>query len=316
MIYTLTFNPSLDYMVSVDNLEINRVNRSKEEFIYPGGKGINVSMVLKNLGYESIALGFIAGFTGEAFEKLVNEKGITSEFIRVENGMSRINVKLKSGMITSENGRINENIDETEINGQGPVIVKEDMDKLFGRLESLKDGDILVLAGSIPTSISESVYSDIIGRLTDKNIKIIVDASKELLKSVLKYRPFLIKPNNFELGELFGVEILTKDDVIKYANVLKEQGARNVLVSMAEDGAILLTENGETLFMDAPVGEVINSVGAGDSMVAGFIAGYVSTESFMEALKMGICTGSASAFSKELATIEEVNKLLYSVGGQ
>ena len=297
MIYTVTFNPSLDYIVTVDHFTCGIVNRTKDEIIYPGGKGINVSMVLKNLGYESTALGFRAGFTGAALEQMLDKKGITTDFIQVEKGMTRINVKLRSD-------------EETEINGQGPVMEKEDIEKLYQKLEALQDGDILVLAGSIPDVMPGSIYMDIMKHLENKKLKIVVDATKDLLVNVLQYHPFLIKPNNHELGEIFGVEIKDKDEVVHYAKKLQEMGAENVLVSMAGDGAVLVTVDGSIFKAEAPRGELRNSVGAGDSMVAGFLAGYLEKGDYAEAFKMGVCTGSASAFSEELATKEEVLDLL------
>ena len=297
MIYTVTFNPSLDYIVTVKDFKTGVVNRTTEEIIFPGGKGINVSMVLKNLGYESTALGFMAGFTGEAICNLLDKKGITTDFITVEKGVSRINVKLRSN-------------EESEINGQGPEILDTDIQKLYSKLDTLGDGDTLVLAGSIPDVMPQSIYMDIMKHLEGKNIRIVVDATKDLLANVLAYKPFLIKPNNHELGEIFGVEISDKDEVVMYAKKLQEKGARNVLVSMAGDGAVLVTEDGQEFRAEAPKGKVVNSVGAGDSMVAGFIAGYLSTKEYIEAFKMGVCTGSASAFSEELATKAEVEELL------
>lgn len=300
MIYTVTFNPSLDYIVTVKEFKTGIVNRTTDEVIYPGGKGINVSMVLKNLGYESTAFGFMAGFTGQAICNLLNDKGIATDFIHVKKGVSRINVKLRSN-------------EETEINGQGPEIMTEDIDILYSKLDTLKAGDVLVLAGSIPDVMPQSIYMDIMKYLSDRDIKIVVDATRDLLLNVLPYKPFLIKPNNHELGEMLGVEIKNKDDVVLYAKKLQAMGARNVLVSMAGDGAVLVTEDGEEYRAQAPEGKVVNSVGAGDSMVAGFVAGYLSTEDYKEAFKLGICTGSASAFSEELATKEQVEKLLEKV---
>lgn len=299
MIYTVTFNPSLDYIVTVDNFTCGVVNRTKDEIIYPGGKGINVSMVLKNLGYENTALGFLAGFTGEKIESLLLKKGITADFIKVENGMSRINVKLRSNQ-------------ETEINGQGPDIKKADINKLYEKLDTLKDGDILVLAGSIPDTMPDSMYMDIMEHLQKKDLKIIVDATRDLLANVLKFHPFLVKPNNHELGEIFGVTLKEKEEVASYAKKLQDMGAKNVLVSMAGDGAVLAAEDGSILKANAPAGQVKNSVGAGDSMVAGFIAGYLENNNYTRAFQMGVCTGSASAFSEELAKKEEVTALLES----
>lgn len=297
MIYTLTFNPSLDYIVTVPRFTCGIVNRTTEEVIFPGGKGINVSMVLKNLGFENTALGFLAGFTGDKLKSLVEEKGIHAEFISVKEGMSRINVKLRSEQ-------------ETEINGQGPAIVETDIQKLYERLEQLKDGDILVMAGSIPDVMPGTMYMDIMKHLRDKKLKIVVDATKDLLVNVLEYHPFLIKPNNHELGEIFGVAIQEKADVVAYAKKLQAKGARNVLISMAGDGAVLVAEDGTVYESDAPKGKVVNSVGAGDSMVAGFLAGYLEHGSYEKAFRMGVCTGSASAFSEQLATKEEVLALL------
>lgn len=301
MIYTVTFNPSLDYIVSVDHFKVGEVNRTKEELMFPGGKGINVSMVLKNLGYESVALGFMAGFTGKEIVRLLDERNITSDFISVEEGISRINVKMRSD-------------EESEINGMGPAIGHDDIQKLYTQLDKLKEGDVLVLAGSIPSVMPESMYMDIMKYLEGRNIKIIVDATKDLLLNVLQYHPFLIKPNNHELGEIFGVKLKTKDDVIPYARKMQEKGAVNVLVSMAGEGALLVTEDGRVYESMPPKGQVKNSVGAGDSMVAGFLAGYLSAEDYERAFYMGLCTGSASAFSDNLATADEVRNLLNQLG--
>ncbi len=296
MIYTLTFNPSLDYILTVPEFTSGVVNRTTEEIIYPGGKGINVSMVLKNLGFENTALGYFAGFTGEKLKKLLEEKGIETDFISVKSGMTRINVKIRSEQ-------------ETEINGQGPAISKEDIGKLYTKLDALEDGDILVMAGSIPDVMPGTMYMDIMKYLQKKQLKIVVDATKDLLTNVLQYHPFLIKPNNHELGEIFHVEIKEKSDVIIYAKKLQEQGAKNVLVSMAGEGAVLVAEDGTVYQSEAPKGKVINSVGAGDSMVAGFLAGYLEYGTYEKAFQMGLYTGSASAFSKELATKNDVLKL-------
>lgn len=296
MIYTVTFNPSLDYIVTVDNFTTGRVNRTTTEFMYPGGKGINVSIVLKNLGYDNIALGFEAGFTGEEIIRRISDMGIIHDFIHVDNGLSRINVKIRSD-------------NESEINGQGPAIEADHINKLYQRFDKLKNEDILVLAGSIPTVMPDSMYMDIMKYLKGRNIKIVVDATKDLLVNVLEYRPFLIKPNNHELGEIFGVELKTRDEVVEYAKRLQKMGAVNVLVSMAGEGAVLVAEDGSIFKTPAPKGVVKNSVGAGDSMVAGFIAGYLNSGNYVEAFKMGVCTGSASAFSDKLATKAEVEAL-------
>ncbi len=297
MIYTVTFNPSLDYIVTVNDFRMGVVNRTSREIIFPGGKGVNVSMVLKNLGCESTALGFAAGFTGQELTRLLEERGINADFIHVKNGTSRINVKLRAQK-------------ETEINGQGPRIAGEDIQRLYKKLDGLKDGDILVLAGSIPDTMPGSMYMDIMQHLQDKRLNIVVDATKDLLVNVLPYRPFLIKPNNHELGEIFHTRITDKDDVAKHARMLQEKGARNVLVSMAGEGAVLVTEDGKEYRAEAPKGNVVNSVGAGDSMVAGFLYGYLTEDDYEKAFRYGVCTGSASAFSEELATKAEVFALL------
>ena len=297
MIYTVTFNPALDYVVKVDNFQTGIVNRVYQESIFFGGKGINVSVVLKELGYDSVALGFTAGFIGEAIEKGVEAQGISSDFIHLKEGMSRINVKMKSQ-------------NETEINGQGPNITKEAIDALFAKLDSLKEEDVLILAGSIPSTLPEDIYEQIMARLCDKGIRIVVDATKDLLLNVLKYHPFLIKPNNHELGEMFGVTLKSEEEIVFYAKELQKKGARNVLISMAGDGAILVTEEGSVHQMGVPKGSVINSVGAGDSMVAGFMAGYLNTKDYEQALKLGTASGSATAFSEGLAVRSEIEKLL------
>ncbi len=301
MIYTVTFNPSLDYIVTVDHLKLGAVNRTNQEIMNPGGKGINVSLVLRNLGHDSTALGFQAGFTGREIARLVEEREIHSEFIEVGNGLSRINVKIKSE-------------EESEINGMGPGIGESDIQKLYQQLDGLQDGDILVLAGSIPSVMPETMYRDIMEHLQAKNLRIVVDATKDLLRNVLRYHPFLIKPNNHELGEIYGVELKTREEVIPYARKLQEEGARNVLISMAGEGAVLLAENGEVYQSEAPKGEVRNSVGAGDSMVAGFIAGYLAAESYEQAFYMGVCTGSASAFSEGMAEENKIRSLLGQLG--
>lgn len=297
MIYTVTFNPSLDYIINIENLKMGETNRSSSEMILSGGKGINVSTVLKNLGFENVALGFIAGFTGKEIEKGAKEFGINTDFIELREGLSRINVKIKADK-------------ETEINCTGPSISPDELEMLYSKLRELKDGDILVLAGSVPPSLPQDIYEKIMEMLQNKGIKIVVDATKDLLLNVLKYNPFVIKPNNHELGEMFGVVLKTEEEIIEYAKKLQDMGARNVLISRAGDGAIMITENGEIYKSAAPKGTVVNSVGAGDSMVAGFIAGYLNNGSYEEAFKTGVATGSASAFSKYLATKEEVLEIL------
>lgn len=297
MIYTVTFNPALDYVIKVKDFQTGVVNRVYQENVFFGGKGINVSVVLRELGLDSVALGFTAGFTGEAIENGVAAMGITSDFIRLANGMSRINVKMKSQ-------------NETEINGQGPDISKEAIGRLFEKLDALKEGDVLILAGSIPSTLPEDIYEQIMARLMDKGIRIAVDATKDLLLNVLKYHPFLIKPNNHELGEMFGVVLKSDEEIIHYVKELQKMGARNVLISMAGDGAILVTEAGEVHRIGVPKGTVVNSVGAGDSMVAGFMAGYLTTKDYEYALKLGTASGSATAFSEGLAVKADIDKLL------
>ena len=300
MLYTVTFNPSLDYIVSVDDFKLGVTNRTTQELLLPGGKGINVSIVLKNLGFENTALGFTAGFVGDEICKRVSEMGITSDFIPLESGISRINVKLKS-------------IDGTEINAMGPDIGADKLDLLLQKLDCLQKGDVLFLAGSIPSSMPSDIYSKIMERLQGKDVKIIVDATKDLLLNVLKFHPFLIKPNNHELGEIFHAELKSREDVIPYGKQLQEMGARNVLISMAGEGAVLVAENGEIHSSPAPKGKLVNAVGAGDSMVAGFMAGWLREKSYLHAFQMGLATGSASAFSENLATAKEVQTILNSL---
>lgn len=296
MIYTVTVNPSLDYIVGVPHFAPGVINRTESETINAGGKGINVSIMLHHLGFESIALGFIAGFTGEQISAQLAAQGIASEFTPVLHGFSRINVKIKGEV-------------ETEINGQGPAITDGDLHHLFEKLDRLGDDDILVLSGSIPASVPQTLYRDIMVRFRNRKTKIIVDATRDLLKNVLDCGPFLIKPNNDELGELFGVSLQTQEAVIPYAKKLQSMGARNVLVSMAGKGAVFVAETGEVYQSDAPKGKKVNSVGAGDSMVAGFLAGFFKTGSYTEAFKMGLCAGSASAFSEHLADRHAVESL-------
>ena len=293
MIYTITFNPALDYIMVVPSCRNGEVNRTESEKIMAGGKGINVSIVLNNMGVENTALGFISGFTGGAIENILADMNCKTDFIKLDNGFSRINVKIKSDT-------------ETEINGQGHDISDGAVKKLYEKLDSLNDGDTLVLAGSIPSSLSDSIYCEIMDYLKDKKLNIVVDATKDLLVNVLKYKPFLVKPNNHEIGEIFGVELKTRSEVVPYAKKMQEMGAKNVLVSMAGEGAVFVGENGEVYESEAPKGKLVNSTGAGDSMVAGFLAGYMEKQDFMYALKMGLSAGSASAFSENLATKEEI----------
>ncbi len=293
MVYTVTFNPSLDYIVSVEDFRLGMTNRTSSELMLPGGKGLNVSMVLGNLGIENTALGFVAGFTGEEIVRRIEEMGVKSDLIPVENGISRINLKLKS-------------IDGTEINGCGPEISEENVERLMTKLDVLKSEDVLVLAGSIPSSMPDDIYKKIMERLNGRGVMIVVDATKDLLINVLEYHPFLVKPNNHELGEIFHTELKTRKEVIPYAKKMQEMGAANVLVSMAGEGAVLAAADGAVLDIPAPKGKLINGVGAGDSMVAGFLAGWMEKKDYRHAFYMGVSAGSASAFSEMLATGKEI----------
>lgn len=296
MVYTVTFNPAIDYVIRTGEMRLGATNRSEGEEMYFGGKGINVSIVLRELGIDSKALGFTAGFTGEAIEKGLTDMGIDTDFVRLEKGNSRINVKIKSK-------------EETELNGQGPDIGDKAIAALFEKLDRLVDGDSLILAGSIPFSLPTDIYERILERLSGKNIKVVVDATKDLLLNVLKYKPFLIKPNNHELGEMFGMELKTDEDIEKYARRLQDMGAVNVLISMAGDGAMLIDEFGKTHRCGVCKGTVRNSVGAGDSMVAGFLAGSLNGD-YEYALKLGTAAGGATAFSDGLATNEKISELM------
>ncbi|MBP7186526.1 MAG: 1-phosphofructokinase [Ruminococcus sp.] len=296
MIYTVTFNPAIDYVVHTSSLKPGEVNRSDGEQMYFGGKGINVSIVLRELGIDSVALGFTAGFTGEAIENGLAKMGIKTDFVRLRSGNSRINVKIKAE-------------EETELNGQGPDISEDALDELFAGLDKLSDGDTLILAGSIPSSLPTDIYEKILHHLSAKNIRTVVDATKQLLLNTLKYRPYLIKPNNFELGELFGVSLENDEEIMHYAMELQKMGARNILVSMAENGAILLDENGNFHRCGVCKGSVKNSVGAGDSMLAGFIAGIEKGDTDY-ALRLGTAAGGATTFSEGLASGEYILELL------
>ena len=297
MIYTITFNPALDYIVNLDKFKEGLVNRTKNESIFPGGKGINVSIVLNNLGVKNKALGYIAGFTGEEIERSLKEYGCETDFIRLKEGNSRINVKIKADK-------------ESEINGNGPKINEEEIEEIYIKLCELKNNDILVLAGSIPSTLPNNIYEKIMEKLGHNDVKIIVDATGEILLNTLRFKPFLIKPNHHELQEIFNVKLDNDEDIIKYAKKLRTMGAQNVIVSMADRGAILVDKSNEVIKMEAPSGIVKNSVGAGDSMVAGFIFGYLKNKKIQEAFKLGVITGSASAFSQGLATIKKVESLL------
>ena len=301
MIYTVTLNPSIDYVVNMEQLVEGMVNRVSTEHFYAGGKGINVSQILNQHGISNRALGFISGFTGNFIEGSLKEKGIDTDFIRLSEGYSRINMKIKT------------TTDETEINGMGPHIPKTEIDKLYRQLDLLTADDTLVLAGSIPATLPDDFYEKMMEHVQDRGVKVVVDATKNLLLNVLTYRPFLIKPNHHELAEMFGVTISTTEDLLQYGNRLKDMGARNVLISMGGDGAILLAENGEVYRSNVPKGVVKNSVGAGDSMVAGFIAGYEKTQCYEQALRLGAASGSATAFSSDVATAEEILALVKEI---
>ena len=297
MIYTVTFNPAIDYVVRLDApLEVGEVNRARGEDCVLGGKGVNVSGVLAELGCKSVALGFVAGETGAWLERGLAKQGIDTDFIHLEAGMTRINVKIKAGQ-------------ETELNGAGPNIPESAMQQLEAKLDALQEGDILILAGSIPASLAQDTYERLLARLQGKGVRAVVDATRDLLCHVLKYQPFLIKPNHIELGEIFDRTLHTDEEIRECASLLQQRGARNVLVSMAGKGAVLLAEDGSVYESPAPKGKLINAVGAGDSMVAGFTAGYMQKGSYEHAFKMGVSTGSASAFSENFATKEEVEAI-------
>ena len=297
MIYTVTLNPSLDYIVDVENLTVGAINRSTKEAIYPGGKGINVSGVLAQLGCPSVALGFVAGETGAWLERGLAALGLCTDFIHLDHGMTRINVKIKAS-------------EETELNGAGPAIPASALQQLEEKLDALTENDVLILAGSIPSSMPQDTYERLLARLDGRGVRCVVDATRALLVNVLPYHPFLIKPNNHELGEIVGRELHTDEEIAAAARTLQEKGARNVLVSMAGDGALLLDEQGQTHRIGCPKGKVVNSVGAGDSMVAGFVAGWQQTRSYAVALRLGTACGSATAFSVGLATKADIEKLL------
>ena len=297
MIYTVTFNPAIDYVVHFPQLRPGEINRNESEEFQFGGKGINVSNVLRTLGFETVALGFVAGFIGEGFEKGLTEMGLKTDLIHVNEGMTRINVKVKAA-------------EETEINGVGPVITEGDMEKLYEKLDAIGPEDVLVLSGSIPKCLPGDTYERIMARLDGRGIPIAVDATRDLLVNVLKYHPFLIKPNNHELGEIFGRVLHTDEEIVDCAKKLQDMGGRNILVSMAGAGALLLDETGGVHRIGCPKGKVLNSVGAGDSMVAGFLAGWLGKQDYDYALKLGTATGSATAFSIGLAEKPLIEKLL------
>lgn len=297
MIFTVTFNPSLDYIVRVDEMRLGTINRTNYEQLLPGGKGINVSIVLGNLGHPSRALGFSAGVTGAALEKLLADTGVDADLVHVKAGFTRINVKVKA-------------VEETELNGQGPRIAPDDVDALFSKLDVLGQDDTLVISGSVPNTLPSDMYEQVMERLAGRGVRIVVDAERNLLTRVLPYRPFLVKPNNHELGDIFGVTLKTRDEVVPYARRMQEMGAQNVLVSMAGEGGVLVAADGQVYQSPAAKGTVVNSVGAGDSCVAGFLAGLMETGSYQTAFRMGLAAGSASAFSDHLATRPEVEDLM------
>ena len=297
MIFTVTFNPSLDYIVRVDEMRLGTINRTNYEQLLPGGKGINVSIVLGNFGHPSRALGFSAGVTGVALEKLLADAGVDADLVHVKEGFTRINAKVKA-------------VEETELNGQGPRIAPEDVDALFSKLDVLGQDDTLVISGSVPNTLPSDMYEQVMERLVGHGVRIVVDAERDLLTRVLPYRPFLVKPNNHELGDIFGVTLKTRDEVVPYARRMQEMGAQNVLVSMAGEGGVLVAADGQVYQGPAAKGTVVNSVGAGDSCVAGFLAGLMETGSYQTAFRMGLAAGSASAFSDHLATRPEVEDLM------
>ena len=297
MIFTVTFNPSLDYIVRVDEMRLGTINRTNYEQLLPGGKGINVSIVLGNLGHPSRALGFSAGVTGVALEKLLADAGVDADLVHVKEGFTRINAKVKA-------------VEETELNGQGPRIAPEDVDALFSKLDVLGQDDTLVISGSVPNTLPSDMYEQVMERLAGHGVRIVVDAERDLLTRVLPYRPFLVKPNNHELGDIFGVTLKTRDEVVPYARRMQEMGAQNVLVSMAGEGGVLVAADGQVYQSPVAKGTVVNSVGAGDSCVAGFLAGLMETGSYQTAFRMGLAAGSASAFSDHLATRPEVEDLM------
>ena len=297
MIYTVTLNPSIDYIVRLDKLTTGITNRTTAEEYYYGGKGINVSLVLAELDIDSTAYGFVAGFTGKAIENGIRNDHIITDFIKLKDGISRINIKIKAG-------------EETEINGQGPHITEMELERLLQKIDRIQGGDTLVLAGSIPNTMPDDVYERMMERIARKKVRFVVDATKKLLVNSLKYKPFLIKPNRQELSEIFDVEVKTEDDIVKYAKELEKMGAQNVLISLGGEGAMLIDENGQKHKAGVLKEKVVNTVGSGDSMVAGFIAGYEKTGDYSYALKLGSVCGNATAFLPGLATKEKINELL------
>ena len=296
MVYTVTFNPALDYVMNVKELSTDDINRTESEELYYGGKGINVSAILSRLDIPTVALGFTAGFTGDKLREMMNEDGIKNDFVKLNSGFTRINVKVKYGK-------------ELDINAKGPRITPDEIEVLLQKLKQLNCGDYLVLAGSVPASLPDDLYSKILEELSGRNINTVVDTTGNQLLNVLKYKPFLIKPNHHELGEIFGQKMNTTEKIIEYAKKLKEMGAVNVLVSRGGDGAVLVDGNGTVHPASAVSGTLVNSVGCGDSMVAGFIAGYIRNKSYCEALKLSVACSAATAFSKELAKADEIYEI-------
>ena len=297
MIYTITLNPSIDYIVRLDELKLGITNRTTSEEYYYGGKGINVSLVLAELDMDSTAYGFVAGFTGKAIENGIRNDRIITDFIKLKEGISRINVKIKAGV-------------ETEINCQGPHIDETELERLLQKIDRIATGDTLILAGSIPNTMPDDVYARMMERIRFKKVRIVVDATKKLLVNSLKYKPFMIKPNRQELSEIFDVDVQTEEDIVHYAKELQKMGAQNVLISLGGEGAMLIDENGHKHKAGVLKEKVINTVGSGDSMVAGFVAGYEKTRDYSYALKLGSICGNATAFLSGLATKEKINELL------
>lgn len=297
MVYTVTFNPAMDYVMQVNNMNEKDINRSEEEKMFYGGKGINVSAVLTQLDIENTATGFLAGFTGSELERMLEADNINTDFVHLKTGFTRINVKIKSEK-------------ELDINAHGPDISEQDIDELLNKLKGIKSGDYLVLAGSVPPSLSDDIYEKLLEHFTDKDINIVVDTTGNLLKNILKYKPFLIKPNHHELGQIFSVDINSTQDVIRYAKKLQEMGAKNVLVSRAKDGATLIDENGNVTSVTNAPGKIVSSVGCGDSMVAGFIAGYIESKNYEKALRLGAVCANATAFSSSIAKKKEIDNML------
>lgn len=321
MIYTLTLNPALDYVISVDDFNEGEINRTNSENIFAGGKGINVSTVLNNLGKENTALGFIAGDTGNMLDDMLKKQGYNTDFVRASEGMTRINVKLSAMSFSKELGEASKekNCVETEINGRGPVIKEENIEELYYKLCKLTKGDILIMSGSIPAGVPKDIYGKICAVLREREADYIVDAVTDILLNTLKYEPLLVKPNHHELGAIFNTKIEDYEETVYYAKELRKMGAKNVMVSMASKGAVLVDEYDNSYYAEAPSGEVVNSVGAGDTTVGMFVASYIDqmnkidTNGFIDysgILKNAVCAGSATAFNKGIATKLEIERLI------